>query len=238
MSISAESLRILHRLHRQVTDLRGRLARGPKQIKARKSNIELLATQLEEFKEKLKRTKLTISSKELSLQERENRILDVRAKLNACSSNKEYTAFVEQIAADDQANSVLSDEILELLDKATEDQNAVTSAEAEHNEANSQLEELSKKIQAERDGQETELGRVESDLRKSEEGLPAEVRQNYDRVAKAHGEEALAPLDGEVCGGCFQRVTPQMINELNLSQPVFCKSCGRLLYLSEDSTVV
>jgi predicted nucleic acid-binding Zn-ribbon protein len=54
-------------------------------------------------------------------------------------------------------------------------------------------------------------------------------------MAKVHGEDALAPLDDEVCGGCFQRCTPQMINELSLSKIVFCKNCGCILYLPETA---
>ena len=47
------------------------------------------------------------------------------------------------------------------------------------------------------------------------------------------GAEALAPVEGECCGGCSQTLTPQTINALRLDKPVFCKSCGRLLYLPE-----
>jgi predicted nucleic acid-binding Zn-ribbon protein len=38
---------------------------------------------------------------------------------------------------------------------------------------------------------------------------------------------------GEFCGGCFQQVTPNMTSQLRLSKAVFCKSCGRLLYLPD-----
>jgi predicted nucleic acid-binding Zn-ribbon protein len=36
-----------------------------------------------------------------------------------------------------------------------------------------------------------------------------------------------------VCTGCGQQITLNMQNELKLSKLVFCKSCGRLLYLTE-----
>ena len=39
MTFSAASLRELHRIHRQLSDLRERLDRGPKQIKARQAAI-------------------------------------------------------------------------------------------------------------------------------------------------------------------------------------------------------
>ena len=39
MTISADVLRELHRIHRQLADLRERLDRGPRQIRAREANV-------------------------------------------------------------------------------------------------------------------------------------------------------------------------------------------------------
>ncbi len=238
MSIRAETLQKIHRLHQQTSELRDRLARGPKQIKSRETHLAQQQAELEAVKEKLQRTRLTVSQKELNLKERENHILDIRSKLNSCSTNKEYQALIEQIAADEQANSVLSDEILELLDKVEADRELVNSAETAVREAQQQLADVTKKVEAAKSIVENDLARAEKDLKDCEAQLPEDVRLEYQRVVRAHGEDALAPLESEdVCGGCYQRVTPQMINELKLSQLVFCKSCGRLLYVPEDTSV-
>ncbi len=238
MSGSAESLRELHRLHIQATELRNRLARGPKQIKAREGNLAHAESGLEETKEKHKKSQLLLSQKELNLKERENRILDIKAKLNSASSNREYTTFVEQIAADEQANSVLADEILELYDKVSDDKDLVTAAEKVVADSKSQLEEMKKKIADAKAGLESELAAAEAGLVEAEKMLPGDVKQEYDRVVKAHGEEALAPIEEEVCGGCYVRITSQMLNELVIGEKmVFCKQCGRLLYVPEGTQV-
>ena len=130
MTVEASALRELHRLHRQRSDLQGRLDRGPRQIKAAEANIQRLQTELDTAKETLQQSRMTLDGKNLSLKEREARILDVKARLNTASSNKEYQAFMEQIAADEQANSVLSDEIIELLDRVSGDEGQVQKAEA------------------------------------------------------------------------------------------------------------
>ncbi len=53
----------------------------------------------------------------------------MKAKLNAAQSNREYQAFRDQIAADEMANSVLADEILEGLEKIDELQKIAAEAE-------------------------------------------------------------------------------------------------------------
>ena len=144
MTDIAVTLRELHRIHRNLTDLRGRLASGPRQIKVGDASIERFEKELGEKKEIYKRCRMTADEKELQLKEREQRVLDIRTKLNSCSTNKEYQTFIEQIAADEQANSVLSDEILELFDKVREHETTVK--ESGHKVAKA-TEELQKTIE-------------------------------------------------------------------------------------------
>jgi predicted nucleic acid-binding Zn-ribbon protein len=233
MSVTAAALRDLHRLHRQLGDIRSRLQRGPRQARAADEQIARLEQQLQQAKETVLRSRVTADDKELQLREREGHIADVKARLNSCNSNREYQAFLEQIAADEQANSVLSDEILELLDKITEQQQAVQESEKQLVRGREELEAIHQRVDGERSSLETDLNRLTEELTQAEAALPPDFRTEYARVIKARGEEALAPLDGECCGGCYQTVTPQMLNELLQDRPVTCKSCGCLIYRPE-----
>ena len=47
------------------------------------------------------------------------------------------------------------------------------------------------------------------------------------------GADCMAPVDGESCGGCFTILSPQVHDLIRRDKPVFCKSCGRLIYLPE-----
>lgn len=234
MAVPSATFRTLHRIHRQLTDLRSRLERGPKIIAARKANIETLDKSVEAAKQDVKAAQLATSQKELQLKEREGHILNTQAKLNAASSNKEYQAFVEQIAADEQANSVLSDEILELFDKVEGLQKSVHDRESELTQARAELAELTKKIDGERDSLESDLARLTKECEELQATLPADVKQDFERVVGSRGEDGLAEIEDEYCGNCNQMVNAQMINELLLEKVVPCKSCGAYLYLPEN----
>ena len=65
--------------------------------------------------------------------------------------------------------------------------------------------------------------------------LPAEFREIYARMVRQKGSEALAPVLGEFCGGCNHHVPLNLVNAVLLNQPVFCRSCGRMLYLPEGA---
>ena len=132
MAANIEALRVLHRIHIQLTDLRSRMDRGPIQLNAAAANVQRLKDCCEAAREALVRGKVAADEKQLHLQEREARIEKHQTNLNKAATNKEYQAIQEQIAADNQANSVLGDEILEALEKIDE-------LDAQVNAANSEL---------------------------------------------------------------------------------------------------
>ena len=236
--VPTEVLRTLHRIQRQLTDLRERLRRGPNLVRAHESNVKRLEDQAEKAQANSKALRAATNSKQRQLDQREAKVEDLRRKLNEANSNKEYQALVEQIAATEQANSVLTDEILEAMDKVDESREEVARAEGALAKAREEAEKVCRKVQQQEPLVQADIRRLEDELQQSETALPSEFRASYRRVVQARGEDALAPMEGEFCGGCHQHVPINMCNALTLSQPVFCKSCGRLLYLPEGHSLV
>lgn len=236
MSVTASALREIHRIHRQIGDLRGRLKQGPRQVQATKANLRELEEKCTAVKESLQRTQMSTDSKQLQLQQREDRIKDLKGKLNSCSNNREYQALKEQIAADEQANNVLSDEILEGLEKIDQQRALLAQEDQERQQVAAELEQLQGKIERQQEELNIELDRVTQELKVAERALPAEIKDNYQRLARSRGEDALAPVDEEVCLGCHHRVSPQTLNVLMKGDACFCSSCGSLLYLPENSS--
>lgn len=237
MSIAGTALRELHRIHKQLTDLRGRLDRGPKQVAASAGAVRRLEMDAAQAKEAHQKARVASDAKQLQLKSREAKIDDLKSKLNMANSNKEFQAFKDQIAADQQANLVLEDEILESLEKIDQLAAKVKKADADLAAARAEAGKVKARIEGEHSNLEAELARVLSELKEAEANLPIEYKADYIRVARVRGEEALAEVEGEVCGGCFQMLTPNMMNDLYLAKPVFCRSCGALLYLTEGRGV-
>ena len=234
MSSNAAALRELHRIHRQLGDVRDRLDRGPKQIKARQANMARLDQELSQVKSDAKAARVAADQKQLSLKAGESKIQELRVKLNAASSNREYQALKDQIAADTMANSVLADEILEALEKLDEFAAAIATAEQNVVKAKEELQRVELQVRDQQGILSDEVKRLEADLREAEKILPVDIRDAYDRMVKVKGADSMAQVEGETCGGCFQSITANMFNTLLLSRVVFCQSCGRLLYLPED----
>ena len=116
-NVSLAVLRTLHRIHRQLADLNEREDRGPRQIRANEANVAHREKELARVRDEGKAMRMAVDQKQLQLKTGEEKIKDHKRKLNAAASNREYQILKDQIAADEMANSVLEDEIIEALEK-------------------------------------------------------------------------------------------------------------------------
>lgn len=230
----AAALKELHHIHRQVAELRERISRGPKQIQAAEASCKRFEAELVKAKDTHRQAKLACDEKNLQLKSREAKLLEIRAKLNQAESNQVYQTLKDQIAADVQANSVLADEILEALEKLDDYQRLIGEANVNIHKGQEELEKTKQRVFELNQRLETELVGWLEKLQVAETVLPEDFRVEYNRVAKAKGEDSLAAVESDTCSGCFQMLTPQTMNELYLGKPLFCKSCGRLLYLTPE----
>ena len=188
---------------------------------------------LQQTRAEAKSLRVAADQKQLQLKSSEDKVKDLRRKLNAASTNREYQALLEQIAADDMTNSVLSDEILEALEKIDSFQENIAEAEAALAAAKQKGEQVHGEVAEQKPSLMADVARIEAELQQTETALPAEIRDLYHRVVRHRGEDALAVVENQYCGGCNQQIPLNMLNQIMLGRPLFCKTCCRLLYLPE-----
>jgi predicted nucleic acid-binding Zn-ribbon protein len=234
-TVSTDILRTLHRIHRQLSDLKSRLLRGPKQVKGAEANLAHRESLLAKTKSEEKTFRVALDQKQLQLKTAEAKVKELKIKLNTAQSNREYQTLLEQIQATEMANSVLADEILEALDKVGEYKKHVEQADSDLSAARQKLEQIRAEVTKQEPLMRNDLARLEKELKQTEASLPAEVREPYQRVVRHHGQDALASVENQCCSGCNQQVPLNLCNKIMMNQPVFCKSCGRMLYMTEAS---
>ncbi len=235
VALVTETLRTLHRIHRQLADLTEQLAAGPRTVAVRTKQVEAAEAKKTAAHDDVKKAKVSADQKQLQLKSAETKIRDLQGKLNACKTNREYQTLTEQIAADTMATKVLEDEILEALERVDALKPTVPAAEGEVAAAKKLLDEAKARVAAETSRLEGEVGRVRMELETVERELPDDARDKYARIVKQKGADGMAPLEGQSCGGCFQQITGNMVSDLMLGKIAACRSCGRLLYVPESS---
>ena len=231
MSVDHNLMSKVHRLLRQKTDLTDRIASGPRQVRVVEKDSQVIRDSVDEAKQVVVKTKMAADEKQLHLGTREAKIESLKQKLNACESNKEYKLLTDAIAADTQANNVLSDEILEILERIDQLENDLADKNKQLKASVEKLEMIKQRVQESSAKLKTELAEVSSELEQAEKGLTGEIGKEYRHIVSAQGEDALAQSDGKTCGNCQQTFTAQTYNDLLTKKPVICSGCGSLMYL-------
>jgi hypothetical protein len=236
VATTASVIRTLHRIQRQLTDLRSQLAAGPKQISVQTKRLQNVENEKSALAETLKKARKHADEKQLLLRSSEAKINDLEAKRNTAKANREYQLLGEQIDADKMAIRVLEDEILESLERVDEITSQQPAATDNVKKVTAALEELKKQVQKRATQLEGEMARVLSKLAEVESELAVETREVYQRVVKHKGEDGMASSEGGCCGGCHQKLTGKMLSQLMAEDVAMCRSCGRLLYEAETNS--
>jgi predicted nucleic acid-binding Zn-ribbon protein len=234
MPVVDSTIRRLHEILLLAADIRGQIERAPRQLKAAQMALQAAKDAVQGCKDSIKKNRMEADRKQLQQRQYETKLYEWQGKLNAAANNREYQAVKDQIAADTQANSVLSDEIFEILEgidslqiKLADLERVCKMTEEDSGKAESRIAE--RMVVLKRD-----LERVEGELKVAEAALPEDFAAIYHPLVKTRGEEAFAPLDERSCGGCNTGLPPRIIDQLRMGNPIACSSCGRWIYRPEE----
>lgn len=231
---AATDLKGLHLLHQRAKALRERLDSGPKTLAARSKILDAKKKALEEAQLALKTKKSDVHKKELGVASARARVDELRIKLNAVKKNEEYKALTNQIATDNKSISNQEDEILEAMAEAEAKAAEVAVLAAETKKALDAYDQLKSDFDQKAAGFQSQLAALDAAIAASESIVPEPDRDRYRRSVKGQGADAFSPVDRHhpSCAGCYLTLTHQGVNELMINTSlVFCKTCGRILYL-------
>lgn len=220
----------LHDLHLQLASVQDELNRGPRMIKAKENLLAKRQAELDAIKaQQTERRKLS-DQKNLQLKSSEAKLADLRTKLNMCSSNREFDILKGQIAADEMANSVLEDEILDAMEQVDKVKLQITEAEKAVGAAKEEIGKAAAQVAAAEAGQKEKAEKLKLAVAGAEVILPDDVKLVYRRLVGAFGADALAAVDKGVCTACYVSLSPQQAVEVRSGKITFCH-CGKLIYL-------
>src|SRR5205807_1925742 len=96
----AAILREIHRLRRHAEDLQKRIEQGPRLLRAQQANVSKQEEALRLAQDEIKKLKVTMHDKEVSLKTKNQNIVKHEKQLNQATSKKEYDALKSEIEHD------------------------------------------------------------------------------------------------------------------------------------------
>jgi predicted nucleic acid-binding Zn-ribbon protein len=233
MAGPATILREIHRLRRHAKDLQSEIERGPRLQRGQQAKVSKQEDSVREAHDTLKRLKMTSHEKEGQLKATLQQIGKHERQLNEAGSKKEYDALKNEIAADKKKCQELEDEILGCMAEIEERTAQLPALDQAVQQAKAEYTDFEKSSHGRIQSLTEQLNETVRQIKEVESTLPVDVRPQYDRLVGARGEDAMAAVEHRTCMACYTEITAQSYNDLMLSQFVFCKSCGRVLYLPD-----
>lgn len=234
MPTAAAILRELHRLTQHVNNLQAEMERGPRTLKTHEAKVAKQQETVQQSQDAIKKLKIGIHEKEVSLKQKLQQIAKHERQRNEAGSKKEYDALQVEIDSDRKECSKLEDEILSDMEEMEIRTAKLPELEKEVQRIKKETAKVIDDIQTQRTSLVDMLAVAHKQREDVEASLPADVKTQYDRLIAARGADALSALKGRTCTACYTEITTQNYLDLRQGQFVLCKSCGRILYLTEQ----
>ena len=220
-----------------LNDLRALLASFPKRLAEAEAGVARARQQLAAAKEALTTSLKDRKRYDIDVEQWKERARKYKDQIYEVKTNEAYKALQHEIHTAEAEMAKAEDRLLERMVAAEEYERQVKAAEQalKQIEAATQAERLV--IEAEQAAAQKDLERNLADRQQAMSGVPEDLLDHYQRIARRHNGVALAEVREETCTMCRVRVRPHVYQELRRegSEEIFhCESCTRILYCSEQ----
>ena len=212
----------------EIAILRGEL---PMEVSDLEDEIKGLETRIGKLQRNVDDLNNTISRHEAAIQESNRLIERYSSQLDNVKNNREYEALVKELE--------LQKLDIQLAEKRIGQANKEKGAKQETlDNTNDRLEKKQKDLKIKKaelediisktDAQEKEL---RGDIEKAREKIEDRLIKGYDRIRNSYRNGlAVVTVERNSCGGCFNRIPPQIQLEISLQKNIIaCEHCGRIL---------
>lgn len=232
MNSTLESLIALQHLDKTIFDIRQRVENIPQAL-------QQLDELLTESEGKVSKTRVSIEdqertrrSKESEIEANSEQMKKYQGQLLQVKTNKEYSALLAEINGLKSKNTLIEDDIIELMESIERAKHTLTQVQGETAQVKRRVEEEKQRYLAEQQEWQQQLAQ-EQQMRdaKAQEFEPAILREYSRLLQMRNGVAVAAVTENGTCTGCYVALTPQMFAEVKTKDTLHrCPVCLRFLY--------
>ena len=221
----------------KISGLEAEAARLPKQIEAIHAGVAEAKKTVDTAKARLDVARKDLRAREKDLDDIAVKRSKSEARLYEVKTNVEYSAVLTEIENIKAQKAQAEEEILVLMERQETLAGEIRDAEGRLRSRDEQGTRDESIVREKLAAVEKELAGVRGDRTTLSTGVPRNVLTDYERILKARGGLAIAPVTASaICGGCRVTIRPQAIQELKQATTLLhCESCGRYLYWQDQS---
>ncbi len=219
-----------------------KLKTATREVRAQQTRVDQLEKQIADAHHRAVELAAKAANLDGDVKAREARIEELRTRQANITNAREYQAVLVDISTQKVDKGKVEDDTIKAMDAAEK--------------ANAEVEDLRKKLEIDKARLQELLGNVDArvtllkaeiesaraPMEEAAKILPARYLEAYERAARPHDGDALAPLEKPnnrieeyICSGCNTYLVTDIYNRIhNGDELVLCPNCGRILYIPDD----
>jgi hypothetical protein len=227
-----ERLKSIQEVDLEIRKLRKEESRWPAILSSRGKEVDAKRRKAQEAEEAHKTFRRETDRLDLDLKSIEEAARNLQIQMNTAKTNKEYSAFVNEIAHKKAEAAVVEENLLKHMDRLEEMAREIAAAKAALDAGNKEQEKIARQAEAERKEIDSEIRELLEKRTERIREVPADILQQYERIAGGRNGTGIAAVSDGVCQGCFINLTAQEINLLmQEAKIVNCRNCSRILFM-------
>jgi uncharacterized protein len=228
-----QKLIALQKVDQEVASLRRDLDSLPQEEQRRRRRFEELDRARTERKEAANRAEVEVRTMEKAIKQSDDEIKKLTDRLNVVRNNAEYQATLFQIESVKKERDQTQERCLELLDQLEGLKTAADEAQKAVTEDRKVFEAFQVEARKVREQRGQAAAAIEGRRAALAEGIPLDLLAEYEGLFKVRGGLAVAPVERNICQGCYTAITTNDVARLlGGSSIVQCGSCQRILYVN------
>lgn len=228
----------LQHLDDEILSLEEEINLVPLETKKLEEEINQLQKDVELNKENIKTIQVQIKNKEIELQSLEQQVKKHTQELNSVKTNEQYKALLAEIEQINKKKDEIETDIIILMEqvesKKQESLNFEKKVSMRRLEIEQKINELKQKL--------SDLQLKYEQKKQERKNFVSLIDNRYlsiyekiNHTREGAMSEVVNPGNGYSCSKCGMRLTEQEISDIRKYVDfVFCNSCSRILYISQD----
>ncbi len=174
--------------------------------------------------------------REQQLDDVNEKIRKLKARISEIKTNKEYQAHLKEIESAEKEQRSVEDEVLVVMEALDSTQREVKTLEVKVRAEEEKINAFRKKLQEEATAIEGEINDLRLRRGAYVKALDSDMYGIYTKLFETKRGLAVVETRGEVCRGCNMNIPPQLFVEIKKNEKIIqCPQCSRILYWKAET---
>jgi len=226
-----ETLAVLQGIDLEVKKHKDAQTERVKEIERREGEIARLAAEVKTLRDAWEEKDGVRKGKEQTIHDASRKATEKRMRMNQIKNIKELQALQREIGAIKESNSIVEEELIEVMTDLEGQEEILKHKEEELTGLRDDWNGKRESLEAEVAAMEDKIAQTRDAREATASRLNDDLMGKYEMLFDRRGGTAVVAVSSAICQACYMNIPPQLWNDVLRNERVnLCPSCQRILF--------